>query len=260
MFSRIPAESPFEISNVTFSGSNCSASLNIWEVVSGDGATWLGSSTIPCQNGMQVHAVIAGSWTQLYLNGVIYTWLPAVTDLPVGQPGIGGRDMPAGNSISEVDLGPHVTTPPNAVNPQTIGTSSFPDHVDVQWQGVGDPSGIGLALYWIVKDGQTWYMTQSPEFTDETVTPSSTHTYEIIPDDWHNNLASGTSFTITAPPSGAIDPRRTGVQPLGTYWGDMGEQIDVRSLNLNFSVPVLTAQGRGAWSVPFGLGYNSQQW
>ena len=38
------------------------------------------------------------------------------------------------------------------------------------------------------------------------------------------------------------------------------EQIDTVSANLNFSITLLTAMGRGGWSVPFGLSYNSQNW
>ena len=34
----------------------------------------------------------------------------------------------------------------------------------------------------------------------------------------------------------------------------------MRSGNLNFTVPLLTAQGRGGWSVPFNLVYNSENW
>jgi hypothetical protein len=61
--------------------------------------------------------------------------------------------------------------------------------------------------------------------------------------------------TISAP--GAIDPGHTGVRPTGSYCG--GENIDMRSGNLNFSIPLLKVKGRG-WTVPFNLSYNSQNW
>jgi hypothetical protein len=248
----------FEITNPTFSGSNCSASLLLWKV--NGPAALLGYTVIPCHNGMQVHAVVYGSALSYYQDGRVYltAWDP---DIPAGQPGIGGRDMPPGNSISEVDLGRHDTTPPSPVNAQTIGTSSFSDHVDAHWQGVvDDAGGIGVEGYWILRDGQTWYFASTPEFTDEAITPGSTHTYGIACQDWHGNWSPGTYFTVTAPPAGAIDPRRIGVHPLGNYWGAMGEQIDIRSGNLNYTLPLLKAQGRGGWSVPFALSYNSQQW
>src|SRR5581483_6765710 len=43
----------------------------------------------------------------------------------------------------------------------------------------------------------------------------------------------------------------------GSYWGGLGEQIDTRSGNLNFSLPLLTALSRGS-NLKLGLSYNSQ--
>jgi hypothetical protein len=61
-------------------------------------------------------------------------------------------------------------------------------------------------------------------------------------------------------PAITTDPRRTGIYSTGSYWGGGGEQIDTLSGNLNFSLPLLTAQGRTGWTVPVGLTYNSQNW
>ncbi len=49
------------------------------------------------------------------------------------------------------------------------------------------------------------------------------------------------------------------MRPTGSYWGGAGEQIDMRSGNLNFTVPLFKVNGRG-WTVPFNLTYNSQVW
>ena len=46
----------------------------------------------------------------------------------------------------------------------------------------------------------------------------------------------------------------------GVYWGASPENIDVRSGNLSFALPVLTAQGRAGLSAGFNLAYNSQNW
>ena len=46
----------------------------------------------------------------------------------------------------------------------------------------------------------------------------------------------------------------------GSYWGAAGEQIDLLSGNLNFTIPLLKARARGGWGVPFALSYNSQMW
>ncbi len=75
--------------------------------------------------------------------------------------------------------------------------------------------------------------------------------------------ARGLSCTScsAAPPAGTVgDPRRTGVRPLGSYWGAGGENIDVQSGNLNFTVPLLSAIGRGKTSISIALSYNSQNW
>ena len=53
--------------------------------------------------------------------------------------------------------------------------------------------------------------------------------------------------------------RRVGIRPNGTYWGGRSEQIDVLSGNLNYSLPMLIAGGRGA-NVGIVCSYNSQLW
>ncbi len=50
------------------------------------------------------------------------------------------------------------------------------------------------------------------------------------------------------------------MRPTGAYWGGAGEQIDMRSGNLNYTTPILKALGRGGWGVGFNLTYNSQNW
>lgn len=64
---------------------------------------------------------------------------------------------------------------------------------------------------------------------------------------------------MDTPPTGNIGPRETGVRSLGSYWGDGAEQIDMRSGNLNYSIPLIKAMARG-WSASFNLTYNSQNW
>jgi hypothetical protein len=50
------------------------------------------------------------------------------------------------------------------------------------------------------------------------------------------------------------------VRGTGSYWGAAGEQIDLMSGNLNFSLPIATAKSRGGWSANLMLSYNSQMW
>ncbi|OYW13145.1 MAG: hypothetical protein B7X34_00810 [Acidobacteriia bacterium 12-62-4] len=47
---------------------------------------------------------------------------------------------------------------------------------------------------------------------------------------------------------------------MGTYWGGLGEQIDLQSGNVNFSMPLFQAKARSGWVVSFALSYNSQNW
>src|ERR1700730_8210050 len=96
-------------------------------------------------------------------------------------------------------------------------------------------------------------------FSPTTVAANHTYTYTIAAVDYHANK-SQTNITVTTPPAGSIDPRQVGVRPPGSYWGGGGEQIDMRSGNLNYTTPILKAMGRGGWGVGFNLTYNSQNW
>ena len=68
-----------------------------------------------------------------------------------------------------------------------------------------------------------------------------------------------TMISYTVAPAPTADPRRTGVTSTGSYWGGAGEQIDLHSGNLNFTLPLIKLVSRG-WGVTFALSYNSQIW
>lgn len=71
-----------------------------------------------------------------------------------GQPGLGVYGTPAGNGFSDVQLGLIDRTAPSAIDGNQVGVSAFRNHVDVQWKPVADDAnGIGLAGYWIYRDG-----------------------------------------------------------------------------------------------------------
>ncbi len=82
----------------------------------------------------------------------------------------------------------------------------------------------------------------------------------IIAQDYHGNQSASGHFTLTRPGATTVDPRRVGVRPNDVYWGAMGEQIDTRSGNLNFTLPLAQAKLRGGGAVTLGLNYNSQVW
>ena len=97
--------------------------------------------------------------------------------------------------------------------------------------------------------------------------PVTTYAYTLRAVDYHGNYAD-TTFNVTTPyvqtngpfPSATPEGRRVGVRSTGAYWGASGENIDVRSGNLNFTLPLLKAQARSGWGVGFNLTYNSQNW
>jgi hypothetical protein len=92
------------------------------------------------------------------------------------------------------------------------------------------------------------------------VTPGANHTYTVQAVDAHWNYAQPVTAQVTVAGSGSTAPRQTGVRADGTYWGGGGEQIDVQSGNVNFTLPLFRAQGRGGRGVTFALNYNSQIW
>ena len=249
-----------EVKNPTFSNGTCSATLNAWRGTGGT-LTLLAATTGPCSNGMEVRAVAAGSgWVRLYLNEVLYfAWVEPV--ITTGLPGVGGFDMPAGNGISRVDLGVLDTTAPSALPSTSISTAVFAERVEMQWTPADDgPNGIGILGYHHWRNGNYLGLRRSAEIVDLTATASTTYSYWFQPEDFHANLGGITTISVTTPAAGNIDPRRTGVRPLGTYWGGLGEQIDLQSGNVNFSMPLFKAQARGGWGVTFALSYNSQNW
>src|SRR5258708_3518714 len=206
--------------------------------------------------------VMRGGMTQwggflVYVDNALSMWVPD-TQITSGAPGVSVSNAPYGNTISRVQLGPLDTVAPNAISAASVGVSAFPNRVDLQWQGVrDDPNGIGILWYQVSTPSYpTW--APSPSFTDPTVVPGTTYNYNLDAVDFHWN-SSVTSITVVTPPAGSIDPRETGVRPTGSYWGGGGENIDLRSGNLNCTIPLLKVKGRG-WNVPFNLSYNSQNW
>ena len=150
---------------------------------------------------------------------------------------------------------------PGPVIQTSVSSSLSATQVLLKWQGVlDDTNGIGLYQYVVARNGTPIASATEPTLADFGLTASTTYTYTIQAMDFHGNLSTGTTVTITTPPTGAVNPRRVGLVSTGSYWGGGGEQIDTWSGNLNFSLPLLTAQGRTGWTVPVGLVYNSQNW
>ncbi len=251
-----------ELQNPAFSGGACTATLALNKYVSGT-FTMLASLMIPCSNGMEIRAMhlpFAGSALAVYASGVLQI-LTGDSSLMSGQPGVGARGTPSGSSISPVQLGQLDTTAPNAINASLVGTSSFANRVDIQSPGTTDNvGGTGVAFYQVYRNS-TLLANDLPtlDWSDTTVSPSTSYTYEFVAYDYDLNVTS-TSISVTTPGSGSVDPRRVGVRPTGAYWGANPEQIDLLSGNLSYSLPLLKAMGRNGWSVGFSLSYNAENW
>jgi RHS repeat-associated protein len=245
----------------TFSGGSCTASLTLNKSGSG-GFSTLASTTVGCASGMVMRAIhIAGSEIIVYINDIIV--LSAVdSELTSGHPGVGARGITGtGNAIGLTQLGELDTTSPNAFNSSLIGTSSFSNRVDIQSPGVSDNTGgTGIAFYAIYRGGTYMATLPSPEWSDTTVATGTTYGYQLAAYDYDLNSVLSSTFYVTTPGSGGIDPRQVGVRPTGAYWGAAPEQINLLSGNLSYSLPLLRAQGRNGWGVGFSLGYNSQNW
>jgi YD repeat-containing protein len=239
--------------------------LSLFQCSSGT-MTYLGGGLHAIHDGMTTRVVVWNTNLFVFIDGVLssqYSLPPGLT----GNPGIGGYNQPSGNGFTAVKVGHHDAAAPYSINSSTVGVSALPNQVNLQWTGTtDDPNGIGLFTYTISRgDAQGNNMTlvgeaYTPEWSDDTAQPNATYTYQINAEDYHGNLSQNTLVVVNTPPLQAMDPRRTGVRPLGSYWGGAGEQVDTTSMNLNVTVPLVTAQGRGNWSVPFNLTYNSQNW
>jgi RHS repeat-associated protein len=246
-----------EIENPTIWSGGFTADLRVYKVIN-NAVTELSWTMAYCRNGMEVRVVQRPGQLGVFLDNHPHVIL-SDNGITSGKPGIGGRGMPAGNSISLVELGPLDRVAPGAVPPTSVGTSVFANRYDAQWQGVSDDAnGAGLAYYTIYRNGSWFANITRPTYSDATVSPSTTYTIRIDSMDRHLNWATST-INIVTPSAGSIDPRRVGIHPNGAYWGEGKEQIDLQSGNLNYTFPLIKAQSRG-WSVGVGLNYNSQNW
>jgi len=231
-----------------------------WKMTNGV-LTQLGSTSVPCRNGMEVRAIMRSNQLLGLVDGVTYLSLTD-SSIPSGKPGVGlCGGIATGNALSQAALGGMDRIAPSVPATQSAATLVLPNRIDVQWQGsADDANGIGVGSYNVTRNGVAWISVRTTEFSDEAVSPSTTYQYGISACDYHLNCSAAATISVTSAPAGAVDPRRVGVRPDGVYRGGGGEQIDTRSSNLNFSIPLLKPLGRGGWGVTFALSYNSQLW
>jgi len=238
---------------------NCTGNLKVMKRVNGV-VTWLASTPVTVGGnyscGAEVRGVRgAGGVILVYLGGLLRLQLTD-SEIQGGLPGVGVR----GGNITWAGLYPPDRTAPSPVSASSIASWPFPNSIDLQWEGASDPGGYGILRYDVYRNGVLKGSFPCCELTDAAVSPSTTYTYTFYAVDYFLNVSTGASVSVTTPAASVTDPRRTGVRPAGSYWGGAGERIDMRSGNLNFTLPLANPQGRGGWGVSFALSYNSQLW
>ena len=233
-----------------------------------------GSATVASFYGVSMHDNM--SFRTIFNNGMVGVDIDGVQKLAwidnSVSPGFGHYGGFGVNSASQFGLVSltctNTSASPNAVPFSSIGITPFTNHIDMTWPAATDGTGgWGIWEYQILRNGVLVGSTTGLSFSDTTVAPGVSYSYQLKVINYMLNYAT-TAFTAQTPgisanpPYPSVNPegRQVGVRPTGTYWGATGENIDVRSGNLNFSLPLITAQARNGWSVPFNLNYNSQNW
>ena len=242
----------------TVTSGGCTMAVNHYKRVGGT-VTLVASHSLACANGMTVRLAQRNGY---YMGLTSLKELIFIGDssLTTGKPGFGARALPGGNGILIGEIGPADRVAPAAFLSQNVRSAVFDNRVDLAWTGVADDAnGSGIALYQIYRNGNWYSNFRTENWTDTAVSPGQTYSYYIAAIDMNHNVSS-TTVTVVTPAAGNRDPRETGVRPLGTYWGASPENIDLQSGNLSFSLPTVTAAGRGGTAVPFRLSNNSQNW
>ncbi|MGJ5820991.1 RHS repeat domain-containing protein, partial [Paludibaculum fermentans] len=183
------------------------------------------------------------------------------SSLTTGKAGVGIRNSSANASITRVDLGPLDRTAPAAMTLSSVATWPMPASVDMQWDGApDDANGTGVVRYQIARNASPLVFTRGGLFTDAAVTASTTYSYSISAMDRHGNWSTALTVPVTTPASSTGESRRLGVKATGSYWGAAGENIDMFSGNLNFTLPLVNPTRRDGSKLTLSLHYNSQNW
>jgi RHS repeat-associated protein len=252
---------------VQFSCISTSSSISITKIVSGI-STAVSSTSVgaACSDGMTIRSAISDNGQiSSYINDAFVNWAQD-SSITSGAPGIVLPSIPGGYNtlVTQVQLGPADRIAPGPIPTNGVTYSVYPNHIDFQWQAVpDDANGTGVCLYQFLRNENFAENTTTLSWSDTTVQPGTEYSYTFIAYDRFFNSVSQT-ITITVPPLPGAPPtppdgRRVGVRSTGAYWGAAPEQIDVLTGNLNYTIPILKAMGRG-WGAQFSLTYNSQNW
>jgi hypothetical protein len=226
----------------------CQVQVTLYKTVSGTVSQVAGTS-VPCQGDYTAAAAADGSLRlAISVNNESYepiVWRDSSRPL-TGAAGIGEAGPGDGSSAHmwEASLYAVSRMLPSTIAAATVQTYVAPTEVDIRTGGSSDPAGEGIEYQWY-RDGEMIAATFNPEFSDITVAAGSTHVFGVNVTDMDGNTSAITSFTVPTPSAANIEAREIGIRSTGSYWGGMGEQIDMRSGNLNYSYPLLTAVSRG---------------
>ncbi|HEY3444428.1 MAG TPA: RHS repeat-associated core domain-containing protein [Paludibaculum sp.] len=254
-----------DFSNVVMSGTSGTATMKIVKRVGGV-LTQVAQLSVGVKDWMNVRVLVRPGGSQGFLFSVSlddrHTYYgEGDAALTSGKPGLGVAGAAAVNGFENVWLYNYESAAPTPVLAADIASSVSSTAVDLQWKGSFDGAdGSGTWQYDVYRNNQYVRSTRYATFTDNTLSPSTPYQYFIVAMDFHLNQVVGSTIVITTPGAGSFDAHRNGVEPNGTYWGGGSENIDVQSGNLNYTLPLLKAVGRGQTSVQLALSYNSQNW
>ena len=254
-----------EVTEPIVDATNCWALTRFWKRVNGQETTlnsFYQNCRINGRNQMSLRAMVRPGlqivWVTPTQGNVSFDYDPNILG---GNSGLGLANTPPGNTITRAQLIHGESAAPPAPNRSSFGITTYPNRIEMQWAGVSDgPTGSGVFGYAILRDGNYIGCAITPQFIDDAVSPGVTYNYSVIVQDNYGNYGAPTIVPVTAAPIGSVDSRRTGVRNNAAYWGAAGENIDVFSGNLNFTLPLIQAQARNGWGATFALSYDSQIW
>jgi hypothetical protein len=258
-------------------GAGITITANAWDGVSPTWApvfveTQLASGSTSYSDGAVLKAFINNGKVVALVNNTLVASANTVWTPGGSMPGVctdlNASDGTLTSIVTHIDIGSAESVPPNALSSGSITKSISTNYVNLAWPAAtDDANGLGVLDYQVYRNGLLLGSTTGLTFSDTTVTPGTNYSYQLVVRDFFFNTASTTFSVMTTPigtlppyPSSTPDGRRVGVRTTGAYWGASGEKIDVRSGNLNFSMPLLSVKSRAGLSVGFSLSYNSQNW
>jgi chitodextrinase len=93
------------------------------------------------------------------------------------------------------------TTPPSAPG-SLAATGVTPSQVDLSWTASTD--NVGVVGYRVARNGSVIASVSGTTYTDTTVSPSTTYTYQVLAYDAAGNTASSGTLPVTTPAPGAL--------------------------------------------------------